>query len=573
MTRKILIVDDEESIRITFSAFLNKEGHETVTADTFERAMETLYSEEFDLIFIDIFLSDQSGVNILKNIKARGSTCPVIMITGDPNIVTAADALRLGAFDYLIKPIRRESLIRVTNHALQHKSLIEEKQRIEKENKRYRANLEAIFRSVADAIITIDNDQEVLEANQAAQDLFGFNPKGMRWQQFAQEQDPLLQACYKIMQQTITSRSSIQEYRVECSRPQNPDQVVVLNSAPLKDINDQQVGSVLVVRDITRLTSLEKELMDRSQFHNIIGNSPRMQEIFRLMENLKDTDTTALITGESGTGKELVAKALHYAGYRSHMPFVAVNCSSLAENLLESELFGHVKGSFTGAIRDKVGRFQLADQGTIFLDEIGDISPRIQLKLLRVLEEKEFERVGDNMPIKVNARVIAATNRNLKEMVREGTFRGDLYYRLKVVEIYLPSLRQRTSDIPLIISHYIDTFNRRFKKQIRGLNDAAERAMMEYRWPGNIRELQHAIEHAFVICQDDTIRPEDLPAELREQCPPAAATPHNELDELVDALQKAGGNKAKAARMLGISRQTMYRRIIKHDLEKHCESM
>ncbi len=576
MSNRILVVDDEESIRFTFGAFLGKEGHEVTTADSFDAAMDAIYGAEFDLLFIDIILDNQSGVNILKNIRTRGMTCPVVMITGDPNIVTAQDALRLGAFDYLIKPIKRETLIRVTTHALQHKALMDEKRLLEMEKERYRSNLEAIFRSVTDAIITVDNNMHVIEANDITEKIFGINPKGLNWSRFANDGNPCRRTCFKILDQTLKTKQAIQEYRVECRRDDNSSQVVVLNSSPLKDKDGNFAGGVLVIRDITLLSNLERELKDRHQFHNIIGKGSRMQEIFNLLEDLKDTDSTVLITGESGTGKELIAKALHYSGIRAHMPMVAVNCSSLAENLLESELFGHVKGAFTSAIKDKEGRFQLADGGTIFLDEIGDISPRIQLKLLRVLEEREFERVGESKSIKVDVRVIAATNRNLKEMVKMGEFREDLYYRLKVVEITLPPLRERREDIPLIVKHYMDTFNKRFKKQIAGISSEAEKALMNYPWRGNVRELQHAIEHAFVICHGNILTIDDLPPELRDAHQETVAKdqkPAGELEQLLDALRKSGGNKAKAARILGISRQTMYRRLLRYNLDDQPEAM
>ncbi len=290
-----------------------------------------------------------------------------------------------------------------------------------------------------------------------------------------------------------------------------------------------------------------------------------MQKLYALLENLSETDSTALITGETGTGKELVAHAIHYNSARKEKPFVKVNCSALAENLLESELFGHVKGAFTGAVQNKTGRFQMADQGTIFLDEFGDISPLIQLKLLRVLQEKEFEQVGDSTPIKIDVRIIAATNCNLKEKIKSGEFRQDLYYRIKVVDIPIPSLRERREDIPLLSDHFLGIFNKRFKKQIEGFSNEVINAFMNYSWPGNIRELEHAIEHAFVLCQGKTMLFDHLPVELKEYSRTEKsislekALPDKE--ELIHALNKTDWNKSKAARLLGISRKTIYRKI------------
>ena len=286
---------------------------------------------------------------------------------------------------------------------------------------------------------------------------------------------------------------AVRERGIECRHQDRPRQVVAVNSLPLMNRDNGFMGAVLVIRDLTRIADLERVLEERHKFQNLIGKSKKMQEIYRLIEDLTDTETTVLITGERGTGKELVAEALHYRGIRSGRPLVKVNCSALAENLLESELFGHVKGAFTGAIKDKTGRFQMADAGTILLDEIGEISPAIQLKLLRVLEEKQFERVGDSTPVKVEVRVIAATNRDLKNSVKLGEFRQDLYYRLKIIEISLPPLRDRRDNIPLLVDHFCNLFNKRDNKNIVGLSHDVRNIFMHYPWPGNVRELEHAV--------------------------------------------------------------------------------
>jgi transcriptional regulator with PAS, ATPase and Fis domain len=295
-----------------------------------------------------------------------------------------------------------------------------------------------------------------------------------------------------------------------------------------------------------------------------------MQKVYSLIRALAGVQTTVLITGESGTGKELVAEALHLAGERSHKPLVKVNCSSLPESLLESELFGHVKGAFTGAIRDNVGRFQRADGGTIFLDEVGDISPMIQLKLLRVLEARQFERVGSSTPVKVDVRLIAATNKNLLEKVSLGELREDLYYRLKVVEIRLPPLRDRREDIPLLIDHFRNGFNVKFKKTIEAVSSDVFKAFLKYPWPGNVRELEHTMEHAFVLCCQNIITFDHLPPDFMgapgiEHRPPDA-TQAVDSHAILEVLNKTAWNKAKAARLLGIDRVTLYRKIKKYNL-------
>lgn len=294
-----------------------------------------------------------------------------------------------------------------------------------------------------------------------------------------------------------------------------------------------------------------------------------MQKIYSLIEDLADVQTTVLITGKSGTGKELVAEAIHYKGKRSNKSLVKVNCSALSENLLESELFGHVKGAFTGADRDKTGRFQKADRGTIFLDEIGDISQRMQLRLLRVIQEKVLERVGDSTPVKVDIRVIAATNQNLSKKVKLGQFRKDLYYRLKVVEVALPALRDRKDDIPLLVEHYLRTFNNKFNKNIEAVTNSVMEIFMSYDWPGNVRELENALEHSFILCHQNTICDNHLPNELIDLSnakAPSITDTESESTAIIEALRRAGWNKSKAARLLGITVRTVYRKIEKYNI-------
>jgi len=575
MKSKILVIDDEESIRFTFKAFLVKEGHEVLTAEDYEGAIDAISSTDLDFIITDIILGPHSGIDILREVKDRDMHCPVLMITGEPNIKTATDAVRLGAFDYLCKPIRKETLLRGTNHALRHKRLLDEKSLLEVENERYRRNLEAIFKSLNDGIVTVDREMRVIEANEATKNICGFSPGEIIGKGFGKVLSRCNKPCHKVLKETLKTKKTIREFRVECRHKARPGQIVLLTSSPLVDRKKQFVGAVLVVRDITRLSDLEKKLKERHQFHKIIGKSLRMQEIYRLIDYLADTETTVLITGESGTGKELVAGAIHHRGKRADKPMVTVNCSALAETLLESELFGHVKGAFTGAIKDKAGRFQVADGGTVFLDEIGDISPIVQLKLLRVLQEREFERVGDSKPIKVDVRVITATNRNLKENVMLGEFREDLYYRIKVVEVAIPPLRERREDLPLLVDHFCSQFNSSFNKEIDGISDEVLTTFMHYPWPGNIREFQHAIEHAFVLCRGRTITSKHLPSEINEYSMGKSRAygkkQFDEPHEILQALKKTDWNKAKAARTLGISRQTIYRKIDEFGLAKPAE--
>ncbi len=472
-----------------------------------------------------------------------------------------------------VAPIRDRG--RITGFQTVSRDVTERKQK-EKELAAQKSRLEAIFRSVKDAIITVDPNLKVIEANMNTQTICGIDPVGMLGKKFSDCLTGCNRSCSDVLKQALENKDTVKEYRIECAQSNRYNQQVSVTGSPLLDPEGSFMGAVLVIRDMTRLMDLERELRDRNQFQNIIGRSKKMQDIYRLLEDLADLDTTVLITGESGTGKELIARALHYSSLKALKPFVTVNCSALTESLLESELFGHVKGAFTGAIKDRKGRFQAAEGGTILLDEIGDISPLIQLKLLRVLQEKIIERVGDSTPYKVNVRVIACTNKNLRDKSRKGEFREDLYYRLKVVEITLPPLRERLEDLPLLVDHFRLVFNKRFHRNIEGFSKDVINQFMNYPWPGNIRELEHVIEHAFILCHGDLIGSEHLPQELRTYTESAGKTyPSSSLrhsadlmKKTLDAIAQAGGNKAKAARFLGIDRRTLYRRIEKNNLCK-----
>ena len=561
---RILVIDDEEGIRFTFRKFLSDEGYTVATSESFEESLIKIKESDFDLIITDIVLEGKSGIDILRKVKERKLLSPVVLITGYPDIETATDALRAGAFDYILKPVRKQALLRVAKMALQYKAVVDEKEK-------YRLNLEVIFDSVRDAIITVNNELVVVEINKAAKSICGFS-RSIIGKEFSSQQKNCSGRCLEAIRETTDKKKSAKRCRIECSNSKRPGQVVTISTSPLISRGGTFSGAVMVVKDETDLVSLERDLKKRRQFHGIIGKSEKMQKVYSLIEDLGDIETTVLVTGESGTGKELVAEALHYGGVRSNKPLVKVNCSALSENLLESELFGHVKGAFTGAVQDKIGRFQRADGGTIFLDEIGDISLSIQLRLLRVLSEKEFERVGDSTPARVNVRIVTATNQDLREKIRQGEFREDLYYRLRVVEIALPPLRERREDLPLLIGHFIEKFNQRFNRKISAVSADVMKLFVNYTWPGNVRELEHSLEHAFVLCRQSIIGIDDLPPEFKDITETKASFPIDEkkgdTQALLKALEKTGYNKAKAARLLGISRQTLYRKIRMYNLLK-----
>ena len=551
--RRILVVDDEENIRYTFAAFLEDAGRKVVTASSRAETLGLVDEGSYDLVFLDISLGQESGLDLLVELRQRSPFCPVVMITGSPEVHTATEALRRGAFDYVPKPLRQDTLLRVTRQALHHRELVEQRER-------YRAHLDAIFRNVRDGILLVDRNLTLLEANAAAMVFFDLpcaDPK----LPLSRLPEAVGVPLRELAGQAIATRKAVSGYRLEVAVPGRSPRILQLTAAPWAEGDGPSQGAVITARDETRLENLERDLNKRCNFEHIIGQSVAMQQVYTLIENLAEVDTTVLITGESGTGKELVAEALHCRSPRRNGPLVKVNCAALPENLLESELFGHLRGSFTGAIKDKAGRFQLAHHGTIFLDEIGDISPALQVRLLRVLQNKEIERVGSGQPIPVDVRIVAATNQQLLEKVRQGTFREDLYYRLRVVEIPLPPLRDRREDIALLVKHFIALFNERFGRRISGVSDDSLAVLAAYGWPGNVRELQHAIEHAFVVCHETELAVAHLPRELRDAPVPTAQILEGEAARILAALEKAAGNKARAARFLGISRRTIYRKI------------
>jgi len=558
MTKHILCIDDEESIRLTFSSFLEDEGYQVATAASADEALEKLDKDHFDLIFLDILLGRHSGINVLRVIRKKKLHTPVIMVTGAPEVDTAADAVRLGAFDYISKPVRQETLVRLAKLAITHQELVAQKNR-------YQSHLEAIFRSIRDGLLTVDSNMRLVEINAAAKELLGIAGESIG------ENFELLDGtdgqCTRLLRQTLQTGQACETYRCECPLPRGGIQVLTLNTAPLRTQSGDHDGVVLLLRDETRMVKLERDLQDRNQPENMVGQCEGMQRLYSMIHSLASVDTTVLITGESGTGKELVAEALHNMGDRRKGPLVKFNCAALPENLLESELFGHVKGSFTGAVKDKVGRFQKADGGTIFLDEIGDISPATQVRLLRVLQDKTIEKVGGSTPIKVDVRIVAATNKDLLEKVSTGEFREDLYFRLNVMNLKLPALRQRGHDLDLLVRFFIQQFNLRFGKQVRGVSDDVMALFRSYSWPGNVRELEHALEHAFVLCNDSLITTEHLSTDLTRNAPSSSMTQtsspafRDDRQAILDALEQAGGNKTRAARLLGMSRRTIYRKI------------
>ncbi|HSA79055.1 MAG TPA: sigma-54 dependent transcriptional regulator [Nitrospirota bacterium] len=449
---KILVVDDEQSMRDFLSIMLKKEGYDVVTAENGGGALKAIQAEIFDLVITDVKMPDIDGIEVLKTVKEVSPETVVIMITAFATAETAVEAMKLGAYDYITKPFKVDEIKLVIQKAL-------EKRHLRKEN-----------------------------------------------------------------------------------------------------------------------ILLRREIESRAGFANFIGTSAPMQKVFSLIRQVADTKSTVLITGESGTGKELVARAIHFNSSRKGGPFVTVNCGALPETLLESELFGYMKGAFTGATSNKQGLFEAATGGTIFLDEISATTPALQIKLLRVLQEREFMRVGGTVDIKMDARVIAASNRDLLSEVSKGTFREDLYYRLNVIPIHLPSLRERREDVPLLVEFFLKKFSG--EREPKKITPEAMNLLMNQRWPGNVRELENTIERLVIMTPNDTVSLENIPDNMKsvpsgsELITTDIPDEGLEMEKLLEnieknllqkALEKSGGVKTEAAKLLGLSFRSFRHRLQKYE--------
>lgn len=423
----------------------------------------------------------------------------------------------------------------------------------------------ALVNSIADGVYTVDTDMHITAFSRSLERMSGYI-----------EEEVLGACCRDVLQTsvcetdcplrwTLENEKPIQNCRVSITNRTGKNIPVFISSELLRDAAGQINGCIGIVRDRSEVEALKQRLGDSQLFGEFVGKSKIMIELFELADNLAATEATVLIQGESGTGKEIMARAIHFRSGRRHKPFIRVNCASLTESLLESELFGHDKGSFTGALRDKPGRFELADSGTIFLDEIGDTSPALQAKLLRVLQEREFERVGGIRTLTTNVRVIAATNKDLRQEVARGNFREDLYYRLCVVPLYLPPLRERKEDIPLLVEAFIAKLNARGER-IQEVSTRALALLIDYDWPGNVRELENAIEHAYVTSTSGRIERRFLPTVMQPDINVCDTSRENlcAIDEharLRQVLDSCKWQKNAAAKKLGISRTTLWRRM------------
>jgi PAS domain S-box-containing protein len=426
---------------------------------------------------------------------------------------------------------------------------------------------DVILDSINEGVFTIDLNWRITAFNRAAECTTGVS-----------RQDAIHRFCHDVFHANICEANCALKQTFNTGRPiVNADAFIInrqgqrvpirISAAILRNDHGDIIGGVETFQDLSQVKQLQKQLQRSYTFEDIIGRSIEMRRLFEILPLISKSNSNVLIEGASGTGKELFARAIHHLSPRKKQPFVAVNCAALPDTLLESELFGHKAGAFTDARRDKAGRFTLAHNGTIFLDEIGDISPAMQIRLLRVLQDGLVEPLGAEKPVPVDVRVVTATNKDLLDLVQKGIFRDDLYYRIRVIQLKLPDLRRRREDIPLLVNHLIDKFNRLQEKNISGVSASVMARLMSHHYPGNVRELENIIEQAFVLCQGLTIEMNHLPPELRA----TAVAGGDALDSvdlntmqrfmISEALQRHRGNRKRAARDLGINPSTLYRKI------------
>ena len=431
-----------------------------------------------------------------------------------------------------------------------------------------------IFHAISHGIFTIDEHGAITSFNRAAEQITGYTEQEVVGRPCSEvfKADMCMHACP--LKQSIVTRKSSEDREVTVIAKNGRAIPVSISTAALIDEDGEVIGGVEMFHDISTVEELKKRLYRTYGFEDIVTKSPVMQQALEMLLLLANSKSTALITGESGTGKELFARAIHNRGPRREHPFVAVNCAALPDNLLESELFGYKRGAFTDAKQDKPGRFARAEKGTLFLDEVAELSPAVQAKLLRVLEEREYEPLGSTRAVKADVRLIAATNKNLEREVRRKRFREDLFYRLNVVTIKIPPLRDRREDIVLLSEHFIKRFNALQGRRIAGCSERVMGALLSFGFPGNVRELENAIEHAFVVCGGDTIQMEDLPAHILEEVhkPVTGQTDGKkplevaEAEVIRNALVRHNGNRQAVSLELDMSRTTLWRKMKRYEL-------
>ncbi len=514
-----------------------------------------------------LFYDKEGTTYIIESLKYRRSftNLSVDLINSEGEKINV-----LASVNPVVRDDKILSSVFVFRNTQEMLSLAEEVEIKTKELTDQKNKLDAIFNSNIEGTFTIDHDWIVTSFNSSAEKITGYHKKeaiGKKcWEIF--NSSLCRNGCH--MEQTMHKGKSTIGNELEIIRKDERRVPIRVNSAILINNENEKIGAVETFIDISEIKNLSEHLDEKYKFENIVGRSHEIQYVISIIENVSQTDSSALITGESGTGKELVARAIHLNSSRRIGPFVAVNCSAFAESLIESELFGHEKGAFTGAVKSKMGRFETANGGTLFLDEIGDLSMNIQTKLLRVLETKEIERVGSNKTIKIDTRILAATNKDLEKEIEAGKFREDLFYRINVINVHLPPLRERKDDLHILIHHFLEKFREKFGKKIDQFSSPAFETLSEYNWPGNIRELENVIEHCFILCDGNIIQQEHLPARIKKAVEDnhKSISPNENIDQaekqiITNTLKKNSGSRKQTAEDLGIDPSTLWRKMKK----------
>lgn len=435
--------------------------------------------------------------------------------------------------------------------------------------------LKLVFDSLPDGVVAIlDKNMNIATANTVIEEMLGLPLEdivGKNAYDILNNRSPEI---IKVLKETIETRKGIRNYTIESVIQKGFLKSFLVSTAIINDRIGADSGIVLIIHDVSEITTLRKIALQLQQYGEILGKSDKMKNLYGVIESIKNYDTSILIVGETGTGKELVVRAIHSKSHRKNKPFVAVNCSALPDNLLESELFGHIKGAFTGAVSNRLGRFQIAHEGTLLLDEVGVLSVSAQVKLLRVIQEKVIEPLGSSESIPIDVRILSATNRDLKLLVEKGEFREDLFYRLKVMEMHLPPLRERIDDILLLSEHFITKLNRFYHKNIVGLSQATKDLLLKYKWPGNVRELENAIEHAYILTNGMMLDSQQLPPEIRfadnygNPPPPTGYKLNEKEEEIRRVLFATKGNIIESAKILKIHRTTLWRKMKEYGISK-----
>jgi len=547
---RILIVEDESIVQLHLSKLVERLGYQVSgLARSAQEALASAHADPPDLVLMDIRLEGQrDGIEAAREIRAA-LDIPVIYLTAYADEATVARAGATEPAAYLLKPFTEESVRATLATALTKDHAWREMQ----ERERW---LMAVLESLGDGVVVVDDQGAVRFLSEATAQLLGLSTSdvvGRRWEEalgLGQEAQASLR---DMMRRPPAERRRVSARHVGGGRSERWVDVDV------RDDPSDPSRRILVLYDTSEVQRLRRLLRDQGQFHGMVGRSPGMQRVFEQIREVAGVDWTVLIEGETGTGKELVAQAIHASSPRRRGPFVPVNCAGLTESLVASQLFGHRKGAFTGAVGDQRGLFEAADGGTLFLDEIGDVPLNIQTTLLRVLEDRLVTPVGSTASRKVDVRLLAATHRNLNAEIEQGRFRADLLYRIRVTRIGLPPLRERLEDLPLLAHWFLDRSRTIAAKPVERISGAATERLLRYPWPGNVRELKSAIDFAVIRCRGAEILGEDLPPEVAGNT--GGIEPTGEPERLLAALRHCGGNRTRAAQLLGISRATFYRRL------------